>query len=499
MTKLILRLVRTAAVLGASAVCSSALAADESYDPLDAKDVLAAAEKAAIEKGSSAMADMGKRILGAALDSYIPGVSGLLGLSGEDTSTQRILDAIEDDGMRTRDLIDEFWSWARAQQDANIQADYAQAEFAVADWNALPPEFRIANRSALDGVVSDCIGVMTKMQFAPRPLDRIDHLHAYATLLTLTVALESERTELQILGAAWESGSGGTPGAWWTSLSSAEQSELLDEIATTKQARIQALLLPGLRVSFATQMAAIDAGTLAGGTPGVSDFLTGRNWQFGSLKASVDGSPSWTYYVGHNDPRANCAGGASYCALFGITRGSFSSSENQFRYYVGFTGGSGPFYPSVTAAYDDHRALALEGMITRGYGPIRVMSEQLWETWGLGERERLKLDDQLDSYLEKLDSKYEGWLEMLSDFQTRDITRSQRSRLYAFALENGLDAVGAVARSAGNNRDYMAPEIITRFPWYVHLNAIRSYPSSEAELDVLYSSVAAAKVVSAVL
>jgi hypothetical protein len=490
---------RVAAAAGVSAVCSTAPAAAESYDPLDAKDVLAAAEEAAIEKGSSAMADMGKRILGAALDSYIPGVSAILGLSGEDTSTQRILDAIEDDGNRTRALLEEFWNWARAQQNADIQADYAQAEHAVASWNALPPEFRLANRSSLDDVVSDCVGVMTKLQFAPRPLDRVDHLHSYATLLALAVALESERTELQILGAAWEASSGGTPAAWWSNLRVSERAELLEDIRLTKQERVQALLLPGLQVSFATQMAKIDAGTLVGGTSGRSDFETGRNWQFGPLKGSVDGSASWTYYLGRNDPRANCANNGSYCSLFGIRRGSFSSSEGQFRYYVDFTGGTGPFYASATEAYNDHKAVALEGMITRGYGPVRVMSELLWETWGLGERQRLRLDDQLDAYLEKFDTQYEGALEMLADYQTRDITRAQRGRLYAFAMGTGLDALGEMGRAAADHRDYMDPEPVTRFPWYVHLGVIQGYPMESQDLAVVYRSVAAAKMVAAVL
>jgi hypothetical protein len=500
MTRLSPRLVLVGAMLGATGVSSNALAADESYDPLDGKDVLAAAEKAAIEKGSSALADMGKKVLGAALDSYIPGVSALLGLSGEDTSTQKILDAIEDDGNRTRDLIEEFWGWARAQQNANIQAEYAQVEYDVASWNALQPQYRLANRSVLDSVVSDCIGVLTKFQFAPRPLDRIDYLHSYATVLALTIALESERTELQILGAGWEAGSGGTPASWWSNLDSSERNDLLNDIAVTKQQRVQALLLPGLQVSFATQMAGIDAGTLVGGVRGQSDFKTSRDWQFSGLSAAAGGVAEWFYRVGHNDPKAQCGSGSTYCSLFNITRGSWSSSQGQFRYYVGFTGGSGPFYASANAAYDEHKALALEGMITRGYGPVRAMSESLWDTWGLGERDRLGLDDQVDAYLEQADSRYEGSLEMLSDYQTRDITAAERGQLYGFALGNGLDAISAIGQLATDNRDYMDDEAVTRFSWSVHRSVIRSFEASSwEELASHYRAVSAAKFVAVVL
>lgn len=493
------RFVGLAATLAMMGVSSVGLAADESYDPLDAKDVLAAAEQAAIEKGSSALADTGKKILGAALDSYVPGVSALLGVSGEDTSTQRILDAIEEDGNRTRDLIAEFWSWARAQQDANVQAEYAQVEYQIASWNALAPEYRIANRSSLDDVVSDCIAVLTKLQFAPRPLDRIDYLHSYATLLALSVALESERTELQILGAGWEAAGGGSPSHWWSHLTSAEQSELLDDIAVTKQERVQSLLLPGLQVSFATQMAKLDSGALAGGTAGLTDFRTARDWQFSDVIGSNDGSAQWFYYLGHDDPSPNCASKSAFCRLFSIRQGTTSGTQGP-RYYVEFTGGSGPFYPNAQAAYDEHKALALEGMITRGYGPIRAMSEELWDTWGLGDRTRLGLDNEVDAYLEKYDAQYEGALEMLADHQTISLTTAQRGRLYGFALGEGLDAVGAIGQLAIDNRDYMAPDAVSRFPWSAHLHVIRNYwTSSWAELAVPYRSLPAAKLVAAAL
>lgn len=263
---------------------------------------------------------------------------------------------------------------------------------------------------------------------------------------------------------------------------------------------MQALLLPGLQVSFATQMANIDAGTLVGGATGRSDFQMARDWQFSALSGSKDGSAQWFYLVGHDDPLPNCAGGNTYCHPFGITRGAYSSTEGQFRFYVDFTGGTGPFYPNVLAAYEEHKALALEGMITRTYGPIRAMSDELWDTWGLGERRRLGLDELVDGYLEKYDTQRDGALEMLADYQTEGITPAQRSRLYGFALGEGLDAVSAVGQLAADNRDYMDDDEVTRFPWFVHLNVIRMYQSmSPAEIAQLYRSVPAAKVVAVVL
>jgi hypothetical protein len=218
------------------------------------------------------------------------------------------------------------------------------------------------------------------------------------------------------------------------------------------------------------------------------------------MSQAPGGVAQWLYRVGHSDPQPGCANLNAYCTLFSITRGSFSSSVGQFRYYVDFTGGSGPFYPSANAAYDDHKALALEGMITRGYGPIRAMSESLWDTWGLGDRDRIGLDDQVDAYLENADNRYEGSLQMLADYQTRDITPAQRGRLYGFTLGSGLDAVGEIGQIASDNRDYMDEEAVTRFPWSVHLDVIRAYQSSSSEeLAGFYRSVSAAKLVAVLL
>jgi len=164
------------------------------------------------------------------------------------------------------------------------------------------------NRSKLDSIVSDCIAVMAKVQSMPDPLSRIDYLHTYAVLLNLTIELQAEQSELQILGGAWETEMSGTnPTDWWNSLSAGERNSITANVKYTKQQRTEALLRSGLLISFADEMRGMDAGSLQGGTPGISDFEMGRDLQFSELEYFPEGgSASWIYYVGR-DPQGHCS------------------------------------------------------------------------------------------------------------------------------------------------------------------------------------------------
>lgn len=484
-----------------SAVCLPAAADD--YDPLDAKAVLAHAEKTAIEHGASALSDLGKRLAGAALDSYVPGISATLGLSSDDMSSTEMLAAIQADGQRTRDLLETVWNWARAQHNAQIQADYAAIEREIQAWTTTEPSVRPFVRTRLDAIVSDCVAVIAKLQYLPEVLSRLDYLHAYVTLMNLLIALEAERSELEVVaGHAYPSS--GDPGAWWDALSDATREELARAADRTKRERIAGLLLPGLAISFATHLADMDAGTLVGGTPGLSDFVAARDWMFSDVRSGIppnglsDGTARWFYFVGR-DLEPHCPRKTQYCSAYRIFRGSWNSGVGQFRYTVDFEGGSGPYYPSDYAPYEEHRELVLKDMILRGYGPVRALAEAWWDAWDLGERQRLWLDDRIDAYLEEADSRHEGALEMLAYYQTLDITPAQKSRLYGFALAEGLNAVVEIASAALLNRDYMDSATVTRFPWQVHRAAIRAYPASMEKLGLPYRAQSAAKVVATLL
>ena len=480
---------------------------EEPYDPLDQKSILAYAEKSAIDQGNAALIDMGKRLLGAVADAYAPGAAALLGLASEN-STQKVLDAIESDGNRTRDLILDFWDWARAQQGADIEADYAAIEWQISSWNALPPHLRLPNRDALDGIVADCVKVMARFQSQPRPLTRVDYLHAYVTLLSLTIALEAERSELQILGAEWEFSGGGDPADWWESLGGDEQSAITDLIQETKQARVEDLLLPGLQVSFADQMAEMDAGTLPGGTPGTWDFVSAFTWQIGPFTAGyppngeTDGQARWFYFVGHNDPQANCANKARYCKAYTVYRGAFTTACGMHKYLVDFKGAyNPPCYPDDFQPYIHHQQLMFEDMVVRGWGPVRAFAESAWDVWELGDRDRLGIDDYLDTYLETKDSQHEHSLSLIANSYIKDITPGQKSRLYGFAIGEGLNAVVQLASIVSANRDYLngakTGVALTQFPWAVHRRAINAWPASNEQLSQIYRGVPVAKLVAA--
>jgi hypothetical protein len=505
---------------GISALCPQAVADD--YDPLDTKAVLAKAEKELIKQGSSALTDVGKGLLGAALNAYAPGLGSLLGLSGGDTSTKQVLDAIAADGNKTRDLVEDFWAWSRAQQVAQVQAEYATVEWEISSWELLAPRHRIDNRSNLDMIVTDCVNIMTKFQFEPVALGRTGYLHAYLTLMNLTISLEAQRTELQILGS--EIPSNVDPVDWWEGLSESERNAIVEDIQSTKQQRVENLLLSGLAVSFEDHLAAIDAGTLPGGTPGMSDFEVGRDWQFSNIafgyppNGGSDGSSRWFYFLGYNDdadpnpndldvdfdPLPHCPHKEQYCDAYTIVQGAFNTGVNKYYYWLDFDDGSGSYhrpYDSPHVAYEHHRELVLQDMIVRGYGPARAFAEAWWETWGLGDRNRLGLDDYIDSYLEAADDVNGGALQMLGDWQTKSITPGEKSRLYGFALQHGLDAVEEITDIVFDNRDYMTHNITERyrFPWSVHREVLQAYPASAEVLSKGYRAVPVSKVAAAVL
>ncbi len=495
-------------MLGLLSATTAEAEEEVAYDPLEQKAVLAYAQKSAIDSGTGALVGMGKHLLGAVADAYAPGAAALLGLGGED-STQKVLDAIEADGTRTRDLILDFWDWARAQQGAAINADYATVEWQISSWNALPPELRLPNRGALDAIVSDCVNVMARFQTAPRPIDRVDHLHAYVTLLSLTIALEAERSELQILGAEWEFSGGGDPADWWDSLGGDEQSEIIDVIQETKRARVEDLLLPGLQVSFADQMAEMDAGVLPGGTPGTWDFESALTWQIGPLTAGYppdgeapDGQARWFYFVGHNDPQPNCANKTRYCKAYMYVRGAYTTACDMHKYVVDFKGAyNPPCYADDFQPYVHHQQLLAEDLIVRGYGPVRALAESWWDVWELGDRNRLGIDDYIDTYLEMRDSVHERTLSLITNQMTKNITPAQKSRLYGFALQEGLNAVVQLASAASAGPDYMNGTVsglaLMQFPWSVHRSAIRAYPTSFERLSQIYRAVPVAKLVAA--
>jgi hypothetical protein len=496
-------------------ISANAAAAEDEYDPLDQRAILSYAEKSAIDQGSSALTDVGMNLLGAAADAWVPGIGSLLGLSSEDDGTKRVLDAIEADGTTTRNMILDFWDWARQQQGAEISANYATVEYLINSWNSLPRTSRLPNRSNLDIILSDCVNVMARFQTGPRPLDRVDHLHAYLTLLNLTIALEAERSELQILGAEWEFAGGGDPGDWWESLGADEQDWINDAIKETKQERVEALLLPGLQVSFADQMAGMDRGTLPGGTPTRTDYEVAVQYQFSSLVPGYppdgfvgDGQARWFYFLGHNDPQPFCQNKTRYCTAYTIQRGSFNSGAGMFKYLVDFEGAYDPaYYESDSAPYWHHMELLYGDMVMRGYGAARVFAETWWDAWELGDRQRLLgyfgtfgsygLDEYVDDYLDSRDDVHEGALNMLVNFQTRNITTSQKSRIYGFALGQGLDAVVQISSAAAATRDWLDRDTVTKWPYSAHRNAIRAYPAPFEDLKSFYRGIPVAKLVAA--
>jgi hypothetical protein len=477
-------LVGLAAALGVTAMSSWASAVE--YDPFDMKAVLASAEDKVLDSGKSALTDVGKRLLGAALDAYSPGLGSVLGLSGkEDTSTQQLLDAIAADGNKTRDLVRGFWDYEIAHNGLALQNHFDDALIGITLWNQEDPRYRIQNREQLSDLVKDCTRVVTEFKSGVTPLDRVRNLHAYVTLLDLTISLVAERAELNYVGGMWEYEGAEDFDLWWASKTQEERDDIVAEITNKKRAAVAVLLQAGLGFSFEGYLQGMDYN---------SDFTAARNQQFSSIIGpSGGGSHVWTYYVG-NDPQGNCLNHTTYCKTFTITEGS--TGTNGTLYYVDYNNYGRMYYKDADEAYQEHKAFVLKDMILRGYGPVRALAEVWWDTWGFGWRNRIALDDAIDGYVFTAD----GTVANLQTVQTQNsMSVGEAGYLYGFALTWGLSAVDAISGSAYRNPDWLDTLfyhnglVFTRFPSSMHFNAMRSWPMTSADVDSLYRGLPAAK------
>lgn len=397
----------------------------------------------------------------------------------------------------TTTIVD-FWTWAQTHSASQITADYNALNTNITLWHALGPEYRLSHSDQTAELARDCVNVLAQLQMQETPLDRVDRLQAYATVLGLSIAMEAERTELEILYSAWDTtGRASAPADWWNGLSDEQREVHTAAIASTKRARISTLLLASDNSGFARQMTGMDTGTLLGGDSIHNDFELARDRLFSELEYDPYNG-NWVYYVGRG-VEPNCAD-RSACKAYHITQGSTSSTEGP-RFYVEFDGGSGPFYPNAETAYNEHRALVLKDMIVRNYGPVRVLADAWWEIWGLGQRERLGLDTELETYIDQADAQRSSSLSILLNALSYDATDADKYFLYGFALSQGLSATETLVNVARDNPDFLATPVDlfgvswTKFPFAAHRNAIRAWPASSEVLALPYRGIPTSKFV----
>jgi len=491
-------MLRLAIGLGATTLCTQAFAVTE-YDPFDMKAVLASAEKKAIESGTSALTDVAKSLLGAAANSYMPGLGTMLGLSApENNATQQIIDAITVDGNKTRDLISAFWDWAIAANEASLAAKVAALHDGIQRWNAIDPRARIGNRDQLADLLARCDEVLAMYMTRVTAFERVLHLHAYATIMDLAVVLEAELAEVNHVGGLMVLYGASGVQDWWAEMTPSEQGATLAEITDLRRNAAWRRLQSGIGTSFHDYLAQMDA---------AGDFTAARDWQFSPLTSDsctggICSTPSAVYYIG-NDPQGRCQD-KSKCKAFSI-RGGTSTCPGGFRFYVDFDNNGRVCYKDGVEAYEEHKALVLREMIIRGYGPVRALAEKWWDSWGFGWRNRVGLDDVLDGYIDAAtNTPLITYKTLDSQLTEGGLTVGEKGYLRGFALGWGTSAANDIALTATSNPDWLAnwtlltvpnasSYTLSKFSSSVHLSAMRGWPMTSVELVNLYRGQAPAK------
>ncbi len=492
-------LVGLVAALGTSVVCSSA-SAGALAEAWFKKSVLAKADDMALDAGKGILTDVGKGLLGSVLNSYAPGLGSLLGLTAkENTGTKEIIAAIAADGTRTRDLVLQFWDWAVEVDGVALQNNFDSVEKQVIAWNKMDPKLRVANRERLYVLVPDCLAVLAAYKSGVTALDRVKHLDGYLTLLSLTIPLAAELEELDYIGGESGAQSGDALIAWWASKTQGERDVIAAEIDRIRRTTVADLLLSGLGISFEDYVAEMDI---------QGDFVAARDEMFSPLEGTADvWATGWTYYFGLDDT-GNCRQEGEECHKFTIKSLGQSYACNPGHltglYQVDFENGGRKCYNSAQEAYEEHKALALKDMVRRLYGPVRLMAEELWRTWGFGLPNRLTLDDTIEGYINESAG---GVVERLATQQTFNwMTREEKTYVYSFALAQGLNAIHYISQEAQAAVDWLDefnPSILcdgscvyinlTRYPADMHLSAMRAWPMSVYELESHYRGLPTAK------
>lgn len=464
--------------------------------------LLAKAKDQALKAGNSALSNLGKTLVQKALNAYSPGLSSLLGLGGEPRlAAKDIIHAIQADGAETRELMREFWDWAQQEQDAGITADYDAIVQLYGLWNNKDGVDRLTNVQELGDIRDNCVKVLSQMAYLTSANRRVDWLHRYATLMSLTVAIQSEHAEMAALASVFwiDRYSGESPEEWWQRLSAEERADVELNLRSASSAGVSTLLESGPGLNFQAYLTSLDEGHGVGGVEGQSDFVTARDDMFSELTYNNSGRGFWVYLVGRN-----CNDTASLsCVPYTIWKGNFSTLVGQ-RWYADFPGAT--VYGSLQEAYEAHKRFVLEGMVFGTYGPVRALSEAWWESWGLRPRPSLWLDGVLEGYLRQNSD-----LALLMDVQTwNGMSPSERNYTYGYALRAGLNAIDSMITAARDNPDYMERHRFANVSWPnwgsgfhrfragVHLNAMKAEKREQSNLNAHYAAVPVAKILAVV-
>ena len=393
-----------------------------------------------IAKGASAttsevLSNVGKTVLGGFLDSYVPGLSSILGLGGGDPGTQRVLDAIRSSSVQLAARMRRLDKLVAAGQSTQIDASYAAGQTMLEGFVALETaESKLTNIDLLSEAEAALQGArfMIEAQLfnAPDRLRALEYLHTHVVLGALIGSLIAERAAItSIAEAKTRAEFSGTADDFMLTLSAAEQEELSSDISTLTQNLMRAEL-DGTHSLFGFYRSVADNGILRAEVESWFSPLTHptRCWD-DQYDASFDlpeyyqdesnwnerccdvgwtewpvtercvgfADIFWYYYV--KAPKFNCyrrpyalydVEDAEACNRF-FVRDPGSVILASYDNYVFYA------HDSELGAVEDHKSDVYDAFVARIYGPVAIYLDSLWSALGhVAARPRNGLDADLD-------------------------------------------------------------------------------------------------------
>lgn len=399
-----------------------------------------------IEKGAKATAEkvlssVGKTILGGFLDSYVPGLSAVLGLGGGEQSPQVILDEIRANAVQLADRIRELHAVVDTEQSASIEASYLAAEDLFGEFLSYQSvKSRIANIGLIDEAQSHLqfarsqVEVLTFSVPDSSRLHVINQLQTHVIMSMLVATIAAERARLTTLEEARSDAQfAGTAEDYVLSLSAGEKEALDGTIAAQIQASSRAALEGSSGVFYFYERLA-NEGVIRSEVESWFTPLTHptRCWNE-RFDASFDvpehnqnadnwdedccdvgwsewpvhercvgfGDIFWYYYV--RSPEVSCykrshelyeEEDAAQCNRFFVRNpGSvILASYDGYQLYQ---------HSTELGAVEDHVNDVYDAFVAKTYGPISIYLDSLWTALGrTGTRPRNGLDNDLDYTIE---------------------------------------------------------------------------------------------------
>lgn len=535
----------TASAVAAFAFCSlvaSSASAEKAAEPQDSKlfseewvmAKVADAKEYGVDKSKAAGKDFAVAIvtgvlkgggyeeiataaLSAVMDSYVPGLSSMLGLTGEGdpfaAHAKAIIDRIDAAETRILDEMAAFWNEARENRSIDLQSDFNAL---VSDLHAWDTEYTSWGQLALPQLYTSSIRDMRHFtEWAaleiPRPANAKSGTAPYPYLHHLETF--AQVTQLQLLHAPRHAYIVASQGMGVINeptyrMASADTIAAIDEMAQP----------PALN---SVDNALTPAFALADKLAAVNPFKARVTWMFKEAARIIDFSKCNPYDkavvdavtahglrpVGvnlnglaplHYNIRREIVANVreveerSYCIYAGQRPHPFNSFV-----YLSTYDKMTRVFGSQDEAFTAHREGMYNMMLRVGWGPYRAFLDQWWNTLkkhGLraGDRPYTTLDRELDNYLVegsdaplftvidalKRNTRYEG---------TFNVQR--RSKFVDFALRNGPDALYSMLWYAGG---YDPLEPVGRYPLAIHEQLI-AQGFNRIPLDDFYRGQFAAK------